>query len=469
MEHTFPLQSLPLEVQCFIIQFLDPIALISLSQTGRFYRQLIRPGRTEQIERLLALECLAKYGGERPILHPDVDQAVAGPDWHRDAWPEHHRWACAACLRLLPHSHFDNHSLLRRRNRKPLPDSPEATPLTSWQPGTGQNARRWHQQRQAAGAGARNNPPRDSQQLGWARARRKCNECKFQRGEFLHTWLEWEYKFPRGTPAVPIQTSRRLAFNSVLDRFFTGLEGSLESGPRPFPLRRNTSTGESVGEQTWTMYMMRCPGCERWQEQRAFRIGGQSNRWRPMAQGEGLLRYALLSSDPDIQLVLDEMRCNHCFVREHGRDALGKTLLRFLGRVIEQLSLEARQQLEQGWCTTVHNHIPKPYVKQVREMLERYWRGDYEMRRGLLCMTYSHAATLRVLYEEFKTMWTMMRTHPDFVEEKFLEDTDFMAWLNCYHEPEAIYFWLREVEREVERNPDMLVAWALGRDGASLA
>ncbi|CAG9947003.1 unnamed protein product [Clonostachys rosea f. rosea IK726] len=121
MEHTFPLRSLPLELQHLVIQSLDPIGLISLSQTGRFYRQLINPNRKEQVERLLALECLHEYGGDRPILHPDSDKAVAGPDWHRDAWPEHHRWACAVCLRLLPHNHFDNHSLLRRRYRGQVP------------------------------------------------------------------------------------------------------------------------------------------------------------------------------------------------------------------------------------------------------------------------------------------------------------------------------------------------------------
>lgn len=294
MEHStesVTLQSLAFELQHLIIQSLDPIGLISLSQTGRFYRQLINPSRKEQIERLLALECLPEYGGERQvILYPDSDEAVAGPDWHRDAWPEHHRWACAVCLRLLPHNHFDNHSLLRRRYRKPGLGSPEATPLTSWEPGSGrragQNARS-RQQRQ-------NDPPRDPQQLGWARARRKCNECMFQRGEYGHL-TRTRSGYPHCTPEVPIQVSRRLVFNSVFDRYFPGLEASLEAGPRPFPLRKDTLTQAGIREETWTMYMVRCSGCQRWQEQRAFRFGGHSKYWKPKVDSNGrLIRYSEL-------------------------------------------------------------------------------------------------------------------------------------------------------------------------------
>ncbi|CAH0022598.1 unnamed protein product [Clonostachys rhizophaga] len=482
MEHStepIPLQSLPFELQHLVIQYLDPIGLISLSQTGRFYRQLINPGRKEQVERLLALECLPEYGGDRPaILHPDSDEAVAGPDWHRDAWPEHHRWACAFCLRLLPHTHFDNHSLLRRRYRKPEPGS-EVTPLTSWQPGSGrgagQNARRRHQQRQA---GAGNNPPRASQQLGWARTWRKCNECMFQRGELGHVDIGRPSIYTRrqGTPEVPIQISRRVVFRSVLDRYFPGLEASLESGPRPFPLRKDTLSRADVSEETWTMYMVRCPGCQRWQEQRAFQIGDCNKHWKPRVGLDGrLMGYNELWTEPS-SVMLDEVRCNGCFVREHGHQALRWKLVRLFRRVIQELFFKTQSRLNQPWSSSsdTYSNVPEQYMKEFWEMQRKAHYGAvegrdcFETKDGIVCMTDYHVATLTTLHEEFKTLWTVMRTHADFVEEDFLEDARFMAWFNCYHESEAIWKWLREVLCEVERNPDMLVTWALGRDGASL-
>jgi hypothetical protein len=152
------LQSLSVELQRFIIRLLDPIGLFSLSQASRYFRRTINPTRAEQIERFLALECLPEYGGDRPAILPlDRDQIVAGPDWNTDSWQQS-RWACAFCLRLLSHTHFDNHFLLRRRYRKPSPRSPAATALTAWEPSlvgrrAGQKARR-QQLRQAAVAGA---------------------------------------------------------------------------------------------------------------------------------------------------------------------------------------------------------------------------------------------------------------------------------------------------------------------------
>jgi hypothetical protein len=169
--------------------------------------------------------------------------------------------------------------------------------------------------------------------------------------------------------------------------------------------------------------------------------------------------------------MLDDVRCNHCFVREHGRDALGRKLLRFLRKVIDRLFLETEMLL--GWDST-HRTIPEQYIKEIQEMQKKANHGAfegrdcYETRQGLACMTHAHVATLKMIHEEFKTPWMVMRTHADFVEDGFLEDARFMAWFGCYHELEAIWFWLREVRCEVERNLDMLVAWALGRDGAWL-
>lgn len=174
--------------------------------------------------------------------------------------------------------------------------------------------------------------------------------------------------------------------------------------------------------------------------------------------------------------MLDEVRCNRCFVREHGRNALGWKLIRFFRRVIGELFSQTQEQLDWAWYSSSNTcrTIPKQHIKELQEIAQKSYHGvferrdRYERRRGIACMKHSYVANLTMLHEEFKTLWTAMRTHADFVEEAFLENAYFMAWLDCYHESEAIWKWLRKVIDEVESNPDMLVAWALGRDGASL-
>uniref|UniRef100_A0A0B7KK73 F-box domain-containing protein n=1 Tax=Bionectria ochroleuca TaxID=29856 RepID=A0A0B7KK73_BIOOC len=414
------LQSLSVELQRFIIRLLDPIGLFSLSQASRYFRRTINPTRAEQIERFLALECLPEYGGDRPAILPlDRDQIVAGPDWNTDSWQQS-RWACAFCLRLLSHTHFDNHFLLRRR---------------------------W-----------------DARVFG---------ECRYRRGELglgvaRIVWLG----YPGGTPRGPIQTSRRLAFSCVLDRYLPGLEDSPESGPRPFPVRKEKISRADVFEGTWTMYMVRCSGCERWQELRAFRFGGHFKQWKPVHNGMGRLKlYTELHSDVTVEVTLDEVRCNGCFVREYGREALGRELLRLFGTSIQSLLHQAGLQLTRGWFCVKYDPIPQQYKKETQRMLSKVYDEEwdnYGQDEGLECVTYSRVATLRVLHAQFRDLWTRMRRHVSFVEEPFLQDAHFMTWLEFYHESEASWFWLRDFRREVEENPDILVAWALGRDSASL-
>lgn len=131
MAPTLTLESLPNELQGAIFRLLDPSGLINVSQTCTRFRAAIRPGRQHFVERLLALECLEEFGG-RHIRFRARDNAQE-PAWDDDT-VQGMRWACSHCLRLLSHQHFDNHSLLRLRYRKPEPGSPAALPLTSWEP-----------------------------------------------------------------------------------------------------------------------------------------------------------------------------------------------------------------------------------------------------------------------------------------------------------------------------------------------
>ncbi|CAG9947004.1 unnamed protein product [Clonostachys rosea f. rosea IK726] len=75
----------------------------------------------------------------------------------------------------------------------------------------------------------------------------------FQRGPLWHMLIQMPFTYSHGTRDVPIQISRRLVFRSAFDRYFPGLESSLQSGPHPFPLRKDTLSRAGVREETWTM------------------------------------------------------------------------------------------------------------------------------------------------------------------------------------------------------------------------
>ena len=127
-----PLDSLPTELQCAIYRLLDPISLIAISQTNARLRALIDPQAGHFVERLLALETHPQYGG--PLLSFRARDNRLTPEYSKSRWSPM-RWACCRCMRLLPHTSFDNHAILQLAYRKPLADSPSVPrPLTSWEP-----------------------------------------------------------------------------------------------------------------------------------------------------------------------------------------------------------------------------------------------------------------------------------------------------------------------------------------------
>ncbi|KAF5984987.1 cyclin-like f-box [Fusarium coicis] len=125
------LKTLPPELKEQITRLVDPIGLFSLRLIHNDFRNIIRPQKQQYIEHLLALECRARYGG--PSL-PFID--LAG----RILWigsallATRSRWACAGCVRLLPYYHFQNKFLAEVIWRKPMPGSPAANIITSWEP-----------------------------------------------------------------------------------------------------------------------------------------------------------------------------------------------------------------------------------------------------------------------------------------------------------------------------------------------
>lgn len=509
------LDSLPREIQCQIIRHLDPIGLISLSQTSSEFRRLINPQNKHFAERLLALELVLEYGG--PTLIFWSRDHVLQPKWPGKEW-DSMRWACTDCLRLLPHKNFDNHSLLRLGYRKPLPGSPAADMVTSWEPilrtrprdknterakRDAQDAAQAEKKRREAyflsvtnGSGhAHATPVRDKfqtfrecgmkmfqgmnflkfleleedtildllsqnavliegEECGKKRWLRKCNECRFRKGLIYH-----KLNLTSGTKKFPIVPSRQLEFATPLDRFFPGFSDNLEHNRPPF----NTCLGliyrTRACEQRWTMWMGRCPGCGRWQELRAFRIWGLYQHWKP--ERMTIYTHGFGGNDEGqwtSEEILDRSICNSCFAESEGRKELARHLQQLLSKLMKWELRRLSGQLAGGF----HNlswrsgfRLSKQNSKEWKNLLKQ----TPCLNKGYhyIC-THNDVALLRLRRGQCLELWKV-------ANEGFQEWYD--GWVRSMEDVEAHWSWIMGCKDEIEENPDVLADWALNRDGAA--
>lgn len=138
------LLDLPIEVLGGIFRLLDPIGLISVSQSNRALKAIINPKPIHFIERLLAAECLEQYGGNTLIFRSRDNDLQPSWSTESDQW-EMMRWACTRCMRLLSHINFDNRSIFRLGLRKPLLNSPASEVATTWEPSGDRHSNHQHQ------------------------------------------------------------------------------------------------------------------------------------------------------------------------------------------------------------------------------------------------------------------------------------------------------------------------------------
>jgi hypothetical protein len=105
---------------------------------------------------------------------------------------------------------------------------------------------------------------------GHKRHLRKCHECRYQSGELKPTLIGSD-----GTAKIAFATSRQYRIPTAIDRHYPRFSESLENKrpvnhPPSYAMYR-----VSVRDRFWTMYMMRCPDCEKWKEQRMFMLNAQ--------------------------------------------------------------------------------------------------------------------------------------------------------------------------------------------------
>ncbi|KAK3995846.1 hypothetical protein QBC44DRAFT_388096 [Cladorrhinum sp. PSN332] len=331
--------SFPGELINEIVSKLDPVTLISLSQSTKSFRQLVNPIRHDFEQQLLALELTTEYGGIVPTIKcwPSSRRIELRPSRHSDAWRSN-RYACLGCMKLLPHYMFSEGLLLSLEYRKPAPGTfgARVSSVTDWQalPTGG----RWkHIQKQHEIL--RQNRIRmikakvdlvhptaemETQLAGIWRHKRRCIECKYQKGSH----------------------STNLTNNDRLPAVMTGkreYSSSQHGVQRWYPGLLTYHTCQYVSPQFRNVAMVRCPGCKTWQEYRAF--GHFSFPLTRMPAGR---------------------QCYRCYIKAQGRSsstalALCSQLLGFIDDPCENF----RMDFFQGWDT-----VKKQYGRG--EMLARH-------------------------------------------------------------------------------------------------
>ncbi|RDL41694.1 Uncharacterized protein BP5553_01673 [Venustampulla echinocandica] len=338
---------LPTDIQVLILPCLTSTSLISLSQTNRHFRQLIDPQRNQFVNRLLELECLPEYGGEVTINEHAKIIIPSGTV----------SYACIHCLKIIPHTHFDNHALLRLRFRKPPPESRASQQLCGWTSG-GAKARGLKRQAdlrndtltnwiwQNSSSGIPESKLLELYKIGTTRNRRICNECKFitgfwsrNAGNQSQSWGGKHRNSNVGTAGVPVVKGRQRRCHDSTERYFWDL----------FPIAADTeypSRWKIYREGNcdwWSLWSIRCPGCAIWQERAAFRKGS----------GYGV---KATPADPDMWRQDDwdgphfeEWRCNRCFETSVGKEELGRQLLAFWKRLVDFEISTFNLLLRAGW------------------------------------------------------------------------------------------------------------------------
>lgn len=496
-----PLDLLPVEIQCSIFRLLDPIGLISISQTNSRLRRLIQPTRKLHVERLLALECLPEYGGQPYQYDPLKDKFT--PDWSSPLW-ESMRFACSGCLRLLPRSSFMGAWITRIGYRKPIRGSPAANPITSWEPslrGKHRTSKTIEKHRRARKRYAiafcnywgPQGPLKDPEEelsglqecgmqsfqdmtptefeslhdedkgellydegraveLNYCGARRYlrwCNECLYQALR-----LPDDPPVNYGTLHVPVIRARVIHFPTALHRMFPGLLDALSPRHPPsfnsFAVRTNYRP--CTEGRFWDMYTIRCSECGLWKEQREFRFDETSTNWK----GAGLYL-----SDWSNRLInreyMDSLRCNVCVAELDGQDHLGRELSGWLWWHFEK-ELGRHQSRLLGFLGTEEidvlkerlQHLSVPMTRPIRQGLRVWDRAGAE----------SVTSRIRLLVDLTRRNQAQKGLSLKFDLERGLE------WVRNV---ESSWLWLKDCMEEVEeKGNDFLVRWALERDGSSL-
>ncbi|KAL2158797.1 hypothetical protein VTH06DRAFT_3989 [Thermothelomyces fergusii] len=468
---------IPAELVGLIVQQLDPISLISLSQTSRAWRAFISPSRHDFVQRLLALELTPEHGGLVPVFD-EVSQTLS-PPCESEEWKTA-RYACCGCMKLLSHMMFDNPAILRRPFRKPPPGSVEArkAAVTDWEPL--EPASRWRRIRERAAREeeerrrwrrvvnrrhepppnapdhhpfARVNRPRDPEAegeamrhlVGTARHRRRCVECLYRngsmasRGELLPN--------PAGPAPVPVFTSRHRTFPVFLERMFPGLAKLPERLPRHWRALRETTDVLHC-----TLYVVRCPSCQTWQEYGALRQFLSSYYMGCFAKSDG------------------PVLCDHCHLRTYrDPDLLAQELRSKVCSLLQDYRQTLEYYIRLGWRLLCRDFISPiwridiPWFARYRDVVSRILEG-LQIDTNFDLSISDFDAALDDLRRRFVRYREWVYSELDQRARSKIVCSWFGVWVEDYELLHSTYRWAGEQMAWLDSHPRALLDYVLEKD-----
>lgn len=377
-------------------------------------------------------------------------------------------YACTRCLKIVPHTRFDNHALLRLRFRKPPPESRAARKLCGWVSGDAK-ARGLKRQADLKNDTLRNWMRQIDQScnvaewtslyhIGSCRYRRLCNECKFATGFWSRNvgvrsgWRCNHRSSNVGTGQVPVIKGRQRRCHDSTERYFWGLFPIADDFR--YPWRWKIYREDNC--DWWTLWWIRCPGCAVWKERAAFRKGS----------GYGVKS---TPADPDMFRQdgwdgphFENWRCHQCFAAAFGEKELEKELLAFwkekVGYELSQfrsLLLSSFYVVDSIELQTGKKHSWEKIVKMdsvSSQLLRRIPSGrdlaeaDDEQRR---------------LYYKILKRWFDTLDTPEEVLGGLMDRSWFRPWMVGYEILEKRIEELETCTNSLEADPNKLVSFAL--------
>ncbi|KAL0469285.1 hypothetical protein QR685DRAFT_282817 [Neurospora intermedia] len=514
------LHNAPLEILLIILDNVDPISLINLAQTCQTLRATIRPTRINFLQRLLALELIPEYGGIAPLLR-GRDSQISPPMGSKD-WKSN-KYACGGCLKLLPHTRFDNHNILRLDLRKPPPGSREANRLAEWwfidrwddsvrarifqhrihirarDESLADVRKRYHEaihpwdsMRQAGGinqflwAGnmeaeilAANDRIASDHELlicGLRRHSRRCIECIFLRGDWHRNKNSINNAGRAGSLPYPVITGRKLDFYNLFDRCFPNL---FHPVPRAEMGRRFYYYG-AHDNKTYhlTMRILRCGGCAKWNEALQFRFlpfdAYEEVHFLTRAIDKYLVQDAELGE-------LREPRCNRCFLKEHGMAAFRRHLVAFARSLMVDALKKAQYQVLFGWdklrddfrlpfgdyanyWVEYGKSIVSEFPIQGEDLVTEPFLTTHqldELSQRFTCFT-SFVERMYQGLRPVRPAISDIRTNEEIMASTM--DSWFRVWYDDYHLYEKTYRRLQDQLKWIEQHELEVVSYALEAD-----
>ncbi|VUC31950.1 unnamed protein product [Clonostachys rosea] len=509
------LSDLPTELQVTIFGKLDPVSIVAVSQVNRPLRNSIDPGEEDYVNSLLALEITPKYGGD----------ALIGVNF------EPHRWVCTTCRRLRPHEWFDNPSLSNLGYVKPGIGTPAAEPRP-WAPArirekapedalfTDDKTKRklkiyngifkinmgnisaehpYTQHFELSQVRALGIPEvnilaqqplnRDSPQRIRQRLREECFALYAElRGHkrMFRTCIECQAKLCRISseacglsmpPYALMVESRAMPFDSPLDRFFPEVATWPSQGQTPWPeylgpnganTRKALEPPEEWPMTKWPLRLIRCPQCETWQEQRAFRLCDERMAYDlpKQALAEDILKGT--KRHIGLSLLLKEgVLCNHCLCKEKGVEALEAELVANFRDLLAEETMLVRKEVYRHWVRlllwTLEENRALWYSlydladPKIPRIYEARWQDHVDVD-GLKDVTATS-------FYQFAIATTLLMQSPPWIESVMFP---FVRWMVASRVFIERWLWAEGVLARIDEGKVSLAEMVLARHGPGL-